>query len=60
MDTQKECCPKFNPEKWDNQVFDWYDKPFIKESMTTFFHLPLPKVLTKKITKLCGASRYLP
>jgi hypothetical protein len=53
MDNSKECCPKFNPEKWDGQVFNWYDKPFIKESMTTFFHIPFPWTLNKKITKLC-------
>jgi len=53
MDTQKECCPKFNPEKWDGQVFNWYDKPFIKESMITFFHLPFPWILKNKMTKLC-------
>lgn len=53
MDTSKECCPKFNPEKWDGQIFNWYDKPFIKEDMVTFFHLPFPWSLKNKITKLC-------
>jgi len=53
MAEEKICCPKFNPEKWDQKTFDWYNKPFIKETMPTLFHIPLPLVLNKKITKLC-------
>ena len=53
MENTKQCCPEFHPEKWDGKMFNWYDKPFIKESMRTFFHMPFPFILTKKITKLC-------
>jgi hypothetical protein len=53
MDTSKQCCSQFNPEKWDNKTFNWYNKPFIKESMITFFHIPFPCSLNKKISKLC-------
>jgi hypothetical protein len=53
MDVSKQCCPQFSPEKWDNKIFNWYDKPFIKESMITFFHLPFPWILKSRITKLC-------
>ena len=51
------CCPKFNPEKWDKKNHHWESKLFIKESMPTFFHLPLGFLLNKKITKLCDLAK---
>lgn len=48
----KECCPKFNPEKWDEKTFIWKNKPFIKESIPTLFHIPFPPMIGKKITKM--------
>jgi hypothetical protein len=47
-----ECCPKFNPEKWDKKTFNWDDKQFIKESVPTLFHMPFPPMIGHKITKL--------
>lgn len=35
------CCPKFDPEPWDNKVLDWKDKVFLKEKVKTFFFMPL-------------------
>lgn len=52
----QECCPLFNPEKWDNKEFNWNKKPFIKESMPTFFHIPFPPMIGKKIMKMCETS----
>lgn len=49
----KECCPKFNPEKWDGKTYTWDNKPFIKETIPTFFHVPLPSMIGKKVTKMC-------
>lgn len=49
------CCPKFNPEKWDGKTFVWSDKLFVKDSLPTFFHIPLPGMIDKKITRLCKA-----
>jgi hypothetical protein len=49
----KECCPKFIPEKWDQKTFNWVEKPFIKEAIPTFFHIPFPPMIGKKITKMC-------
>jgi len=53
----QECCPKFEPAKWDGKTFVWENKPFIKETLPTFFHLPFPPTIGKKITKLCDASQ---
>ena len=54
METKdQECCPQFHPEKWDQQTHEWHNKPFIKETISTFFHMPLPWMIDKKVTKMC-------
>lgn len=50
--TDNVCCPKFNPDKWNEKTFDWDKKPFIKESIPTLFHIPFPPMIGKKITKM--------
>ncbi len=50
--TQDECCPKFEVEKWDQKTFNWRNKPFIKETIPTFFHIPFPPMIGKKIKKM--------
>ncbi len=47
-----ECCPKFNPENWDETTLNWENKLFIKESIPAFFHIPLPTMIGKKVTKM--------
>ena len=48
----QECCPEFNPEKWNEQTHYWDNKQFIKESIPTLFHIPFPPMIGKKITKM--------
>jgi len=50
--TIKECCPTFHPEKWDNKTHHWEKKKFIKASVPTLFHIPLPPMIGKKVTKM--------
>ncbi|WP_424279232.1 hydrolase, partial [Eudoraea sp.] len=46
MEVEKqECCPKFHPEKWNEKTFDWDHKKFIKATVPTFFHIPLPPMI---------------
>jgi hypothetical protein len=52
---KKECCPKFNPEKWDKKTLNWDNKKFIKDSLPTFFHMPFPPTIGKKITRMWTA-----
>ena len=47
-----ECCPEFNPQKWNGKIFNWNNKQFIKESVPTLFHTPFPPMIGKKITKM--------
>lgn len=48
----QECCPEFDPERWDKKMFSWKNKLFIKESIPTLFHIPFPPMIGKKITKM--------
>ena len=48
----EECCPLFHPKKWNGKTFNWENKPFIKASVPTLFHVPFQKMLGKKITEL--------
>jgi hypothetical protein len=35
------CCPQFDPAPWDNKIFEWKDKKFIKDRVLTLFYLPV-------------------
>ena len=48
----RECCPKFKPERWDKKTFNWKNKPFIKETIPTLFHIPFPPMIGNKIAKM--------
>lgn len=42
MENNKDiCCPEFNPEPWDNKIFEWNDKLFYKAQVKTFLYMPL-------------------
>jgi len=45
MDTSESfetgCCPRFHPEKWDGNKIKFTDKIFLKDHVTSFFHIPL-------------------
>jgi hypothetical protein len=51
---QPECCPKFNPEQWDDKVFEWKDKKFIKDKVFTLFYMPINfgSVMTRMMKKV--------
>lgn len=40
-DNETQCCPRFNPEGWDNQLLRFELKPFVKASTIGVFHMPL-------------------
>jgi hypothetical protein len=35
------CCPVFQPQDWDGQIFVFEQKPFLKVSTRSLFHIPL-------------------
>ena len=40
-ETASICCPPFDPESWEDKVFEWEDKKFIKDRVFTLFYMPL-------------------
>jgi hypothetical protein len=36
-----ECCPRFEPDPWDDKVVSWEDKRFLKDRVLSFLHIPL-------------------
>ena len=40
-DKNAECCPKFDPAPWNEQIHDWSVKKFIKAPVKTFFFMPI-------------------
>jgi len=47
-----ECCPVFDPAPWDNKTHNWVEKPFIKDYLPQFFHMPLPSMMGKVIGRM--------
>ena len=36
-----ECCPPFDPTPWNDATFTWENKRFVRDRVTSFFHIPL-------------------
>jgi hypothetical protein len=46
------CCPAFDPAPWDGKTHVWKDKPFIKDSIPVFFHIPWPPMIRRLMTRM--------
>jgi len=55
-----ECCPRFDPKPWDEVTLTWEGKRFVKDRVTSFFHIPLNfgAVMKRNVTAIeaAGAS----
>lgn len=43
------CCPPFDPGPWQEKEITWQNKQFVKDHVTSFFHIPLN--MGKKVVK---------
>jgi hypothetical protein len=52
------CCPRFNPEPWDEKEVTFQDKLFVKDHVRSFFHIPLNfgKVMVRNIERISEAQ----
>jgi hypothetical protein len=54
------CCPKFNPDPWQDRILEWNNKKFIRSKVFTFFYMPvnIGPVMKRldKILKRAGAE----
>lgn len=41
IDSDIECCPRFDPIPWNDKIFQWDNKRFIKDKVFTFFYVPI-------------------
>ncbi|MFH1005300.1 MAG: hydrolase [Bacteroidota bacterium] len=39
--TETGCCPRFNPEPWNEKEITWENKLFVKDRVMSFWHIPL-------------------
>ena len=56
------CCPRFNPEPWDEKEITFKDKLFLKDHITSFMHIPLNfgKIMVKNMEKIQQADALSP
>lgn len=56
------CCPRFNPELWDEKEIKWKDKLFLRDHVWCFFHIPLNfgEVITRNMAKIEKAKAFPP
>ena len=47
-----QCCPKFDPEPWQEKELTWKDKLFIKDYVRQFMHIPLPGAFGKTVSRM--------
>jgi len=52
------CCPRFDPEPWDNQELVWEGKRFVKDRVMSFLHIPLNfgSVMKRNVAKIEAAG----
>jgi hypothetical protein len=57
-ETNTECCPKFEPIPWDDKIFEWESKKFIKDHVCTLFYMPINfgRIMIKLTKKLKAAD----
>jgi len=52
MEKGEVCCPKFDPEPWDEKEVVFKDKMFIVDTIPQFLHMPLPGSFGKTVAKM--------
>lgn len=56
------CCPRFNPEPWDEKEITFNNKLFVKDHVRSFMHIPLNfgKVMVKNMGMIKEADALTP
>jgi len=59
---EEQCCPKFDPKPWDEKIFEWNDKKFVKDNVSTFLNIPLNfgKVMKRLDEQVRSANATMP
>ncbi|MAG08116.1 hypothetical protein CMO89_01480 [Candidatus Woesearchaeota archaeon] len=61
-DSETGCCKRFEPEPWEDKEITWHGKLFLKDHVTSFFHIPLNfgKVMVKNMERIKKANALAP
>jgi len=56
------CCPPFDPTPWDDKIFTWDNKRFIKDKVCTLFFMPLNfgRVMKRLNVRVENAAAQIP
>lgn len=56
------CCPRFDPELWDEKEIILKDRLFVKDRVKSFLHIPLnfAQVMVKNMEMIKGADALTP
>lgn len=56
------CCPRFNPEPWEDKEVTFTDKLFVKDRVRSFLHIPLNfgSVMVKNMGRIAAAAALAP
>ncbi len=56
------CCPEFDPAPWDDKMFEWTNKRFLKDHVCTLFYMPLNfgKVMKRLNRQVTAADATMP
>lgn len=56
------CCPKLESEKWDDKIFEWNGKRFVKDKVVTLFYIPMNfgKVMKRLDAKIRYSAASIP
>jgi hypothetical protein len=46
------CCPEFDPLRWNEQIYTWENKKFIRGTMFQILHYPFPGMIKRIMKKL--------
>lgn len=57
-DAETGCCPRFKTEPWDGKEITWKDRLFLRDHVTSLFHIPLnmDKVMAKDMEMISKAG----
>lgn len=56
------CCPRFQPELWDEKEFRWENKLFLKERVRCLFYIPMNfgQVMRRALERIGRANAFTP
>ena len=61
-DAETGCCPRFDPQPWDEKEVTWENRLFLKDRVRSFLHIPLNfgRVMVKNMERIVAADALPP